>query len=92
VISQYQKRNRDKTSDFESAKNRSDQSALLLASGLITGEALIGILLAIPVAITQSSTFFALVDESPGSWPGVIVIVLVCAFVLRSARKAFLKT
>lgn len=48
---------------------------LLFASGLITGEALIGIFLAIPVAIYGSTEVLALVSEPLGSWLGLVVVL-----------------
>ena len=49
--------------NFQTAKTESDQSGLLFASGLITGEAIIGILLAIPVAVFGNSKVLALLDK-----------------------------
>jgi len=52
----------------QSAKPESDQSetrrTVLFASGLITGEALVGILLAVPFAVSQSTRVLALVPPS----------------------------
>lgn len=50
---------------------------LLFASGLITGEALVGILMAIPIVISGKADVLAIVKEPLGSWPGVILLVLV---------------
>ncbi|MEL6720252.1 MAG: oligopeptide transporter, OPT family [Bacteroidota bacterium] len=95
LVSRYQMRNQAKTKDIgdtlEEAKSRSERSGLLFASGLITGEALIGILLAIPVAIYESSTVFALTEEPFGSIPGLLVILGVCYWLYVIARNAFLK-
>ena len=55
--------------------------ALLLASGLITGEALIGILLAVPIVLSSWSAVFSAemfqVFTAPpiGGWPGLVVLV-----------------
>jgi uncharacterized oligopeptide transporter (OPT) family protein len=57
------------------------QTGLLFASGLITGEALVGILLALPIVLGQiwpffSGDMFEVFDAAPlGGWPGLIVIV-----------------
>ncbi|MEM9888031.1 MAG: oligopeptide transporter, OPT family [Bacteroidota bacterium] len=95
LVSRYQNRNKSKVKDigedFETASSRSERSGLLFASGLITGEALIGILLAIPVAIYERSDVMALLDEPLGSWPGLIVIVGVCYWLYRIASTAFLR-
>jgi putative OPT family oligopeptide transporter len=59
------------------------RSGLLFAAGLITGEALMGILLAIPIALGAfwpglSADPFMLFEAPPvGGWPGLVVLVLV---------------
>ena len=90
LVSQYQKR-RKSASNFKEAKQSSNQSGLLFASGLITGEALIGIILAIPVAVSGRTDVLALMDDA-GSLPGLIVVALVCVWMYRIARKAFDKS
>jgi putative OPT family oligopeptide transporter len=56
---------------------------LLFAAGLITGEALMGIMLAIPIALAAlwpglSSDPFTVFDSPPfGGWPGLIVVAMV---------------
>lgn len=58
---------------------------LLFAAGLITGEALMGIMLAIPIALTAlwpglGGDPFALFDAPPfGGWPGLMIVALVGA-------------
>lgn len=59
------------------AAEESGKSGLLFASGLITGEALIGIFLAIPVAIYQSSDVLAIVENPFSSGLGLFVILIV---------------
>ncbi len=64
---------------------------LLLASGLITGEALVGILLALPIVLANWSSFFLaemfeLFDTPPlGGWPGLLVMLLLAAWMYRVA-------
>lgn len=48
---------------------------LLAAAGLITGEALMGILIALPVAITGSSDALALGSAGLGVWPGLLLLI-----------------
>lgn len=93
AVSRYQQNNRDgaNDTDFKVASEASNNAGLLFASGLITGEALIGILLAIPVAIYGSSSVFALVPESFGSLPGLIVILGVTYLMYAIAKNAFRK-
>jgi hypothetical protein len=64
---------------------------LLFAAGLITGEALMGIILALPIALTGlwpgfTPDPFALFSTPPfGAWPGVIAMVVVATLLFNSA-------
>ena len=64
---------------------------LLFAAGLITGEALMGILLAMPIALAAlwpdlSTDPFILFDMPPlGGWPGLVVVAVVGAALYRIA-------
>jgi len=80
---------RRKVADREEAVQRSNQTGLLFASGLITGEALIGIVLAIPVAIYGSSDALSLTEGEVSSWPGVFVTAIVCIVLLVVAMQAY---
>ena len=70
-----------------------DQSrrGLLFSAGLITGEALMGILLALPIALAAlwpgiSADPFTLFDRPPlGGWPGFLVVAIVGAVLYRMA-------
>jgi len=90
MVSRYQKTNKAKVGDFETQAAKSENTGLLFASGLITGEALIGIGLAIPVAIWGSGDIMAIADKPFGSIPGVIVILSICWWLYNVASKAFL--
>lgn len=65
---------------------------LLFAAGLVTGEALMGIVLALPIALNSlwpglSQNPFKIFDVPPwGAWPGLIVIAAVAAGLYRAAR------
>jgi putative OPT family oligopeptide transporter len=64
-----------------------NQQATLFASGLIAGEALIGILLAVPFAIVQDTSFFYLVSDTSQLWVtllGVLLVSYVCYMLLKS--------
>lgn len=69
---------------------------LLFAAGLVTGEALIGILLALPIALSSlwpslSGDPFQLVAVPPlGGWPGLGALMFVGLLLLRAARTAVL--
>ncbi|MBV6646368.1 MAG: oligopeptide transporter, OPT family [Cyclobacteriaceae bacterium] len=91
LIIRYQKKRKSEVGDFEAREQRSNRAGLLIASGLITGEALVGIFLAIPVAIYESSNVLAIVKEPFGSWPGLIVIAAICYWVYNLSTKVFTK-
>lgn len=62
-------------------------NGMLLAAGLITGEALIGILLAIPIVITGNTGFLALPEGwQAGSGLGLIVLTLIALCLFRTAQ------
>ncbi|HUF30403.1 MAG TPA: oligopeptide transporter, OPT family [Gemmatimonadaceae bacterium] len=54
-----------------------DRHGLLFAAGLITGEALVGILLAIPIVVTGDRNALALFGVHEWVWPGVLLLLLV---------------
>ncbi len=51
-----------------------DRHGMLFASGLITGEALLGILLAIPIVIVGTQNALAVIDKPLGAWLGIILL------------------
>ena len=75
------------------AAARSDEPSrrgLLFAAGLITGEALMGIVLAIPIAL---GAFFLLFEAPPlGGWPGIAIVTLVGWLLYATAREPSRKT
>lgn len=89
LVSRYTQNNKMLKGDHqEPAEKDSERTGLLIASGLITGEALIGILLAIPVAITQRSDVFALGFDLT-TYAGAAVILLVCYYLYSRATTAY---
>ncbi|MDA0193823.1 MAG: oligopeptide transporter, OPT family [Bacteroidetes bacterium] len=92
MISVYHEKQKSTKADFEGAVQNSSRSGLLIASGLITGEALVGIFLAIPVAIYGSSDVLAIVAEPFGSLPGLVVIIAICYWVYKISINAFNKS
>jgi uncharacterized oligopeptide transporter (OPT) family protein len=70
----------------------SQRAGLLFAAGLITGEAVLGILLAIPIVIFKGenpmdlSGVDALASYLPASWPGVVLLAGVMAALYAIAR------
>ncbi|MBD3337253.1 MAG: oligopeptide transporter, OPT family, partial [Candidatus Eisenbacteria bacterium] len=68
--------------------SNSKRRGLLFASGLITGEALVGILMAIPIVVSGRDDVLALVSDFPlKAWPGVILLlgVIVWLYMVASA-------
>ena len=89
LVSRYVNRQNAQGEELEERKQRSEQTGLLIASGLITGEALIGIGLAIPVGATGNPNVLAIMDDPVGSWLGLLVIAVICYWLYRMATKAF---
>ncbi len=91
LIIRYQKKKSSdlSTEEKNKAEGRSNRVGLLYASGLITGEALVGIILAIPVAIYGTSDVMSLLKDPIGNVPGLIVILFVCYWLYHLAVKAF---
>ncbi len=64
------------------------QRGLLVASGLITGEALIGIVLALPIAATGDPAFFQWLPITLPPWSGAILLLAVAGWFYRSVKAA----
>lgn len=69
-----------------------DRKGLLFSAGLVTGEALMGILLAVPIAL---SGFWPAIGADPfqvfaapplGGWPGLAVLAVVALLLYRTGR------
>ena len=56
---------------------------MLFAAGLITGEALLGILLAIPIVVKGQPDALAFWGIRDAVWPGVVLLGLVMALMYR---------
>ncbi|MCK4872863.1 MAG: oligopeptide transporter, OPT family [Phycisphaerales bacterium] len=66
-------------------RQRAARHGLLFAAGLITGEALLGILLAIPVALEVSDAIE--IGSGEAAWPGIGLLLVVMAGLYFVARK-----
>ncbi|MBK9983559.1 MAG: oligopeptide transporter, OPT family [Saprospiraceae bacterium] len=90
AVTRFQNKNPSKAQpDVASAASRSERTGLLFASGLITGEALIGILLAVPIVIWERNVF-DLHRALPGL-VGLVCLLGVCYWVYKSATKSFME-
>jgi len=69
----------------QDAVEKANRHGLLFASGLITGEALVGILLAIPIVLSRNPKVLAVLEEPLGTWPGVILLVGIAYWLYRMA-------
>jgi len=72
---------------IEEQKVKCMGNGILYASGLITGEALVGILMAIPIVVYQDSDVFSLVSN-PTALPGIVAVGLVVYFLYKVCRGA----
>lgn len=75
----------------ESVVGESNRRGILFASGLITGEALMGIVLAIPIVLSGRQDVLAIADNPFGSWPGVILLAGIAYWLFRTASSAKIK-
>ena len=90
LVIRYQKSKRSSVADHEKQASKSEAAGLLFASGLITGEALMGIGVALIVAATQNPTVLRFINvDNPMWWPGVIIIIGICYMLYRYATKAY---
>ena len=86
VLAEYVRRRRP------SSETSTEDGGLLYAAGLVTGEALVGILLALPIALSSvwpllAGDPFQLFAVPPmGGWPGLAALMLVGLLLVRSAQ------
>ncbi len=86
VLAEYVRRRRP------SSETSTEDGGLLYAAGLVTGEALVGILLALPIALSSvwpslAGDPFQLFAVPPmGGWPGLAALILVGLLLVRSAQ------
>ena len=69
---------------LKAAADTGDRNGLLFAAGAITGEALVGILLAIPIVVAGDANVLAFWgDHTDASYPGVILLLVVMFMIYR---------
>ncbi|KPK59703.1 MAG: peptide transporter [Gammaproteobacteria bacterium SG8_31] len=67
-------------------RDRSMRLGVLTAAGLITGEALLGIFLAVPIVISGQPDVLAISDEPLGGAPGLVIVAGIAIWMYRTAR------
>ncbi len=65
--------------DMEMRKGNAEKAGLLFASGLITGEALIGVGMALPIWYFENNEIMKLTDNPLPDWVGLSVFIACCA-------------
>jgi putative OPT family oligopeptide transporter len=89
LISHYVQRKHGVSDDDEEAKDRIHRPGTLFSAGLITGEALMGIAIAIPIVMTSNAEVLALPDAWHFSqWVGLAVLAVVGWLLYRSGAKS----
>jgi len=72
--------------DAEGERERIHQKGTLFAAGLITGEALMGIIIAIPIVMTSRADVLALPENLHfGGWLGLVLLAGVAVVLYRLA-------
>jgi putative OPT family oligopeptide transporter len=64
-----------------------ERNGLLFAAGLITGEAMVGILLAIPIVLSSNADVLAYWGEHEGVLPGIVLLAAVVYWLYRTATR-----
>ena len=73
----------------EAARDRLHRPGTLFAAGLITGEALMGILIAIPIVVSGRADVIALPEVlQQGKWVGLAVLAVIAWLLYRTGAKA----
>jgi len=68
----------------EAARQAGERNGLLFAAGLITGEALMGIVLALPIVLTGKADSLAFWGRQTVAWPGVVLLGVVTFALFRA--------
>ena len=69
----------------EEARKEIEQRGMLISSGLITGEALVGIAMAIPIVISGRSDVLAFWGVRDLTWPGVVLLAVLIWGIYRAS-------
>ena len=93
LVYYFVKRHQERKRHTPNMIEKSDRQGLLFASGLITGEAIIGILLAIPIVATGKPDFMILFKHPTAlvsgtcSALGIVLLATIAFWLYRLARK-----
>jgi len=75
-----------KPGDAEGERERIHQKGTLFSAGLITGEALMGIFMAVPIVVVGSAEVLALPAQLQfGGWLGLVMLAAVAVLLYRLA-------
>ena len=75
--------------DDEEGRDRVHKPGVLFAAGLITGEALMGIAIAIPIVVSSRADVLAVPFHLPGAqWIGLAVLFVVGWLIYRTGKRA----
>lgn len=91
LVYRYHSSKASSVADLEKQAQKSEATGLLFASGLITGEALMGIAIALIVAATGNPTVLQFLDVNLGMLPGILIIIVICWLLYNYASKAFVE-
>jgi putative OPT family oligopeptide transporter len=68
-------------------KEHADRLSMLMGAGLIAGEALLGIVMAVPIVVFQNPDVIAVASEPYGGWPGLVIVAGILFGVYRIATR-----
>jgi putative OPT family oligopeptide transporter len=69
----------------EEARKEVEQRGMLISSGLITGEALVGIAMAIPIVISGRADVLAFWGARDLAWPGIVLLLVLIWGIYRAS-------
>lgn len=69
----------------DEAMKEVEQRGMLISSGLITGEALVGIAMAVPIVISGRSDVLAFAGVRDLVWPGILLLLLLLYGIYRAS-------
>ena len=73
---------------IEEERTVSSRNGLLFGAGLITGEALVGIAMAVPIVIAGDENILAFWGAQDVAWPGAVLLGIVSLMTYRVASKS----